>query len=76
MKPPRAWPPLIRADIWACLRRIKDEGHAILVIDKNVDALSALADRHIVIEKGRVVWQGSSAQLMANPDVKDRFLHV
>ena len=68
--------PLIRADIWACLRRIKDEGHAILVIDKNVDALSALADRHIVIEKGRVVWQGSSAQLMANPDVKDRFLHV
>ena len=68
--------PLIRADIWACLRRIKDEGHAILVIDKNVDALSALADRHIVIEKGQVVWQGSSAQLMANPDVKDRFLHV
>ena len=46
------------------------------MIDKNVDALSALADRHIVIEKGRVVWQGSSAQLMANPDVKDRFLHV
>jgi branched-chain amino acid transport system ATP-binding protein len=68
--------PLIRADIWACLGHLKSEGEAILVIDKNVDALTRLADRHVVIEKGRVVWTGSTPELLANPDVKDRFLHV
>lgn len=68
--------PLIRADIWACLARLKFEGQAILVIDKNVDALTKFADRHVVIEKGRVVWQGTTAEILATPDVKDRFLHV
>jgi branched-chain amino acid transport system ATP-binding protein len=68
--------PLIRREIWACLRRIKDEGEAILVIDKNVDALARLADRHFVIEKGRIVWSGDTADLLATPEVKDRFLHV
>ena len=68
--------PLVRADIWACLARLKAEGLAILVIDKNVDALTRLADRHVVIEKGRVVWTGTSADLLATPEVKDRFLHV
>ncbi len=52
--------PLIREEIWACLRAIKDEGEAILVIDKNVDALARFADRHVVIEKGRVVWTGTT----------------
>ncbi|WP_146590565.1 ABC transporter ATP-binding protein [Puniceibacterium confluentis] len=68
--------PLIRADIWACLTRLKSEGEAILVIDKNVDALTRFADRHVVIEKGRVVWQGSTPEILATPEVKDRFLHV
>ncbi|OWU83081.1 ABC transporter ATP-binding protein [Oceanicola sp. 22II-s10i] len=68
--------PLIRADIWHCLRRLKDEGEAILVIDKNVDALTKFADRHVVIEKGRVVWTGTTAEILATPEVKDRFLHV
>ncbi|SPJ26012.1 ABC transporter ATP-binding protein [Palleronia abyssalis] len=68
--------PLIRADIWACLTKLKAEGEAILVIDKNVDALTKFADRHVVIEKGRVVWTGSTAEILATPDVKDRFLHV
>jgi branched-chain amino acid transport system ATP-binding protein len=68
--------PLIREEIWACLRAIKDEGEAILVIDKNVDALARFADRHVVIEKGRVVWTGTSAALREAPEVKDRFLHV
>nr|WP_009805911.1 ABC transporter ATP-binding protein [Pseudooceanicola batsensis]EAQ04156.1 ABC transporter ATP-binding protein [Pseudooceanicola batsensis HTCC2597] len=68
--------PLIRADIWACLARLKAEGEAILVIDKNVDALTRFADRHVVIEKGRVVWTGTTAEILATPDVKDRFLHV
>ena len=68
--------PLIRADIWACLARLKQEGEAILVIDKNVDALTKFADRHVVIEKGRVVWTGTTEQILATPEVKDRFLHV
>jgi len=68
--------PLIRADIWACLARLKQEGEAILVIDKNVDALTKFADRHVVIEKGRVVWTGTTEEILATPEVKDRFLHV
>jgi len=56
--------------------RLKAERQAILVIDKNVDALTRFADRHVIIEKGRVAWTGTSAQLAASPDVKDRFLHV
>jgi branched-chain amino acid transport system ATP-binding protein len=68
--------PLVRTEIWACLARLKSERQAIVVIDKNVDALARLADRHVVIEKGRVVWTGTSSELAANPTVKDRYLHV
>ena len=68
--------PVIRAEIWACLRRLKQDGQSILVIDKNVDALAGFADRHVVIEKGRVVWTGTSEQLKSDSTVKDRFLHV
>ncbi|MFT3688379.1 ABC transporter ATP-binding protein [Paenirhodobacter sp.] len=68
--------PLIRDQIWDCLARLKAEGEAILVIDKNVDALTRFADRHYVVEKGRVVWTGTSADLKSSPEVKDRFLKV
>jgi branched-chain amino acid transport system ATP-binding protein len=68
--------PLIRQEIWNCLKRLKALNQAILVIDKNVDALTAFADRHVIIEKGRVVWTGTSADLKSDPSVKDRFLHV
>ena len=68
--------PKLRDEIWACLSMIKASGTAILVIDKNVDALARLADRHVVIEKGRVAWTGTTAEFLATPDVKDRFLHV
>jgi branched-chain amino acid transport system ATP-binding protein len=68
--------PLIREDIWRCLRRIKDEGDAILVIDKNVDALAKLADRHVVMEKGRIAWSGTTQELIADSEVKNRYLHV
>ena len=68
--------PLVRAEIWACLKRLKSERQAIVVIDKNVDALTRLADRHVIIEKGRVVWTGTSAELRRDPAVKDRYLHV
>jgi branched-chain amino acid transport system ATP-binding protein len=68
--------PLIRQEIWACLAMLKAEGESILVIDKNVDALARLADHHAVIEKGRIVWTGTSAELMADPALKNRYLHV
>jgi len=68
--------PLIREDIWTCLRHLKAEGEALLVIDKNVDALCGFADRHVVIEKGQVVWQGSTPDLLATPELKERFLHI
>jgi len=68
--------PLIRAEIWSCLARLKAEGHAILVVDKHIDALKRIADRHVVIEKGRVVWTGTSAELSADPSVRERYLQV
>jgi len=68
--------PLIRQEIWNCLRRLKQDGQAILVIDKNVGALIALADRHYIVEKGRVVWSGSSADLAADVDLQHRYLGV
>jgi branched-chain amino acid transport system ATP-binding protein len=68
--------PLVRQEIWACLRRLKQEGQAILVVDKNLDALTKLADRHVVIEKGHVVWTGPSADLVADPTIRERFLQA
>ncbi len=68
--------PLIRAEIWACLARLKELGLAILVIDKNVGALIRVADRHFLIERGRVVWWGGSQDLAAAPDVQHRYLGV
>jgi branched-chain amino acid transport system ATP-binding protein len=68
--------PLIRAEIWRCLARLKAKGQAILVIDKNVAALTAIADRHYLIERGRVVWTGTSPQLAAAPDVQHRYLGI
>ena len=68
--------PLIRAEIWRCLAALKASGLAILVIDKNVGALIRVADRHFLIERGRVVWSGASAELAAAPDVQHRYLGV
>jgi branched-chain amino acid transport system ATP-binding protein len=68
--------PLIRVEIWSCLEWLKADRQAILVIDKNVEVLKTFADRHVIIEKGRSVWSGTSAELAADPSLKDRFLHV
>ncbi len=68
--------PLIRQEIWACLARLKGEGQAILVIDKNVGNLIALADRHYIVEKGRVVWSGPSAALAGDEALQHRYLGV
>jgi branched-chain amino acid transport system ATP-binding protein len=68
--------PLIRLEIYNSITRLKDSGLAILVIDKDVKALTRIADRHYVLEKGRVVWAGTSADLEASPDVQHRHLGV
>ena len=68
--------PLVRAEIWRCLERLKASGLAVLLIDKNVEALTRLADHHYVLEKGRVVWSGTSAELRAREDVQHRYLGV
>ena len=68
--------PLIRAEIWQCLSRLKAEGQSILVIDKNVEALIRIADRHYIIERGKVAWTGTSGDLAATPVVQHRYLGV
>jgi branched-chain amino acid transport system ATP-binding protein len=68
--------PLIRAEIWQCLTRLKAAGQSILVIDKNVAALIRIADRHYLIERGKVVWTGTSPELAAAPQVQHRYLGV
>jgi branched-chain amino acid transport system ATP-binding protein len=68
--------PLIRHEIWACLERLKAEGQSILVVDKNVTDLIRIADRHYIIEKGQVVWEGTSAQLRGQTELHSRYLGV
>ncbi len=68
--------PLIRDEIWRCLEKLRRAGQSILVIDKNVAALSRIADRHYIIERGRVVWTGNSAQLASAPEIQHRYLGI
>lgn len=68
--------PLIRQEIYRSIERLKTEGLSILVIDKDVGALARVADRHYVLEKGRVVWTGTSAELTGNRELQHRYLGV
>jgi branched-chain amino acid transport system ATP-binding protein len=68
--------PLIREEIWSCLRRLKALGHSILVIDKNLDEMADLIQRAYVMEKGRIVWQGTASALMHNEELKLAYLGV
>lgn len=68
--------PKVREEIWQCLSRLRAEGQTILVIDKYVDRLIQLADRHLILERGHLVWQGSSAQLDADRALWTRYLGV
>ena len=68
--------PLVRAEIWRCLARLKAEGQALLVVDRDFKALLALADRHVIIEKGRPVWVGSGPDLRREPEILERHLGV
>ena len=68
--------PLIRLEIWRCLTQLRTEGMAMIVIDKNLRPLLPLADRHCIIEKGRIAWTGDSAALQADRAVIDKYLSV
>jgi branched-chain amino acid transport system ATP-binding protein len=68
--------PLIRDEIWRCLSMLKARGQSVLVIDKNIEHLTRIADRHYIIERGRAVWSGTSEQLIAEPDLQHRYLGV
>lgn len=68
--------PLIREKIWASIRQIRDDGLSILVVDKNVADLIKLADRHVIIEKGKVAWTGSSKELGQQEELQHRYLGV
>ena len=68
--------PLIRRDIWRCLRTLKDSGQAILIVDKNIAALAQLTDHHYILDKGQIVWDGSSDALISDARLKARYLGV
>jgi len=68
--------PLVREEIWKCLERLRAAGQTILVIDKYLERLVKLADRHTIIERGRVAWQGSSAELDADRGLWRRYLGI
>jgi branched-chain amino acid transport system ATP-binding protein len=68
--------PLVRAEIWRCVERLKARGQSILIIDKDVATLAVVADAHYVLEKGRIVWSGSSSELRGRTDIQHRYLGV
>ena len=68
--------PLVRAEIWNCLETLKREGLTMIVVDKNIVPLKRLADRHLIVEKGRVVWSGDTGALDAQPEVLHRYVGV
>ena len=68
--------PLVRAEIWKCLQALKREGLTLIVIDKNIAPLARLADRHYIVEKGRVAWSGDSSALLGDPRLLHQYLGV
>src|SRR5690606_4644529 len=68
--------PRIRAEIWRCVSNLKAMGQSILIIDKNLAALCEVADRHYIMEKGKVIWSGTSDDLRHNEAVQHRYLGV
>jgi len=68
--------PIVRTEIWRALESLKAEGLSLVVIDKNIPPLLQLADRHFIVEKGRIVWQGRSAELRAQPELLKQYVGV
>jgi branched-chain amino acid transport system ATP-binding protein len=68
--------PLIREDIWRCLDTLRAQGQSVLVIDKYVQRLIALAGHHTIMERGRAVWSGDSTTLAAQPELWHRYVGI
>ena len=68
--------PVIRAEIWACIEVLKKEGQSILLIDKNLQVLKRLADRHYIIEKGKTVWSGSGEDMSRDADLVHGYVGI
>jgi branched-chain amino acid transport system ATP-binding protein len=68
--------PVIRDEIWNCIAGLRERGQAVIVVDKHLHALARVTERAVVLEKGRTVWTGPTAQLAADRDVHDRYLSV
>jgi len=68
--------PLVRAEIWRCVEGLKAQGQSLLIIDKDVTTLTRIADAHYILEKGQIVWSGTSAELRLRADVRHRYLGV
>jgi branched-chain amino acid transport system ATP-binding protein len=68
--------PLIRQEIWRRLEQLKESGLTILLIDKNIDEMAPIADRHFIIEKGQVAWEGDSDALTGDAELKARYLGI
>ena len=68
--------PVVRAEIWRCIATLKAQGLSILLIDKNLEVLKRLADRHYILERGRTVWSGTSAEFSANPELGRRYVGI
>lgn len=68
--------PIVRQEIWSCLALLREHGLSMIVVDKNLKSLLPLANRHYIIEKGRIAWQGTSEELRGRSDVVSRYLSV
>ncbi len=68
--------PMVRAEIYRCIAALKAAGQSILIIDKHLGELVRIADRHVIMEKGRTVWSGSSEEFRATPDLRQRYLGI
>jgi branched-chain amino acid transport system ATP-binding protein len=68
--------PMIREEIWRCIEQLRREGQTLIVVDKHISRLVGIADRHLILEKGRVVWQGTSGMLSADQNLWHRYLGV
>jgi branched-chain amino acid transport system ATP-binding protein len=68
--------PLVREEVWRCMRALREAGQALLLIDKHVERLVAVADRHTIVERGRAVWSGDSASLAADTSLWHRYLGI
>ena len=68
--------PRVRAEIWRCLKGLKRSGLSLIVIDKNIGPLLSLADRHFILEKGRMVWSGGTVELRSRPDLLREYVGI